>query len=253
MTVYSSLFLLPRCRWLVSNAILFAALGLSACASDTTRSAAPAPEGYYRVQRGDNLYRIGLRFNQNVNTLMQWNRLRDANAIEVGQLIRVRSAGAAATTPSKTKKPTTPSRRKPAGTAPSRTPPTALPPAAGVPSVALQWPVRGTIISTYNGTTQKGIDIGGTRGTPIKAAAAGTVLYAGDELRGYGRLILLRHSASTLTAYAYNDSLRVRKGQTVKAGAVIATMGDSGTQGVKAHFEIRVNGTAVNPQRYLPR
>lgn len=254
MIAYFSNVLTPHRQCLLQSIILLTIFGLSACADNSTPALAPAPDGYYRVQRGDNLYRIGLRFNQNVNTLMQWNRLRDANAISVGQLIRVRSTGAATTTAGK--KPSPPSRRKPVNNPknnpPPRTQPATPPATGGVPNVAVQWPVRGTVIGTYNGTTQKGIDIAGSRGTPVKAAAAGTVLYAGEELRGYGQLILLRHSASTLTAYAHNDSLRVHKGQKVQAGAVIATMGDSGTQGVKLHFEIRVNGTAVNPQRYLP-
>ena len=108
-------------------------------------------------------------------------------------------------------------------------------------------------MAQYNGTTQKGIDIGGSRGTPVKAAADGKVLYAGNEVRGYGNLILIRHNSTTLTAYAHNDSLRVRKDQTVKAGDTIATMGDTGTNRVKLHFEIRINGKAVNPLPYLPK
>ena len=107
------------------------------------------------------------------------------------------------------------------------------------------------MISNFNGQTQKGIDIAGARGTPIKAAAAGTVQYAGDELRGYGRLILIKHSNSTITAYAHNDTMKVRNGQAVQAGQVIATMGDSGTNTVKLHFEVRINSQAVNPLRYL--
>ena len=87
----------------------------------------------------------------------------------------------------------------------------------------------------------------------MKAAADGKVLYAGNEVRGYGNLILIRHNSSTLTAYAHNDSLRVRKDQTVKAGDTIATMGDTGTNRVKLHFEIRIGGKAVNPLPYLPK
>ncbi|MCO6516604.1 MAG: peptidoglycan DD-metalloendopeptidase family protein, partial [Snodgrassella sp.] len=185
--------------------------------------------------------RIGLRFNQNVNTLVRWNNLANANEIEVGQLIRVRKPASASGRPTGVKSPSGRVARESevvtTGTA--------------APDIRLQWPVRGTVISRFNGQTQKGIDIAGSRGTPVKAAAAGTVQYAGDELRGYGRLVLIKHSDSTMTAYAYNDSLKVRNGQSVQMGQTIATMGDSGTTGVKLHFEVRVNSRAVNPLRYL--
>ncbi len=200
-----------------------------------------AHNGFYRVQRGDTLYRIGLRFNQNVNTLVRWNNLANANEIEVGQLIRVRKPASASGRPTGVKSPSGRVARESevvtTGTA--------------APDIRLQWPVRGTVISRFNGQTQKGIDIAGSRGTPVKAAAAGTVQYAGDELRGYGKLVLIKHSDSTMTAYAYNDSLKVRNGQSVQMGQTIATMGDSGTTGVKLHFEVRVNSRAVNPLRYL--
>ena len=218
---------------------LAALLLLAACAGSGTSSGAnaPVPEGHYRVQRGDNLYRIGLRFGQSVSTLSAWNRLANPSQIEVGQILRVRShsPNRASTTPSPTRTATAQT-----NVAPSN-------------RLQFQWPVSGPILAQYNGTTQKGIDIGCSRGTPVKAAADGKVLYAGNEVRGYGNLILIRHNSSTLTAYAHNDSLRVRKDQTVKAGDTIATMGDTGTNRVKLHFEIRIGGKAVNPLPYLPK
>ncbi|MBI0130146.1 peptidoglycan DD-metalloendopeptidase family protein [Snodgrassella sp. W8124] len=200
-----------------------------------------AQNGYYRVQRGDTLYRIGLRFNQDVNTLVRWNHLANPHAIEVGQLIRVRkpnsvSGGSAGV------------KRQPGRVTPKPDTGTTT---TAAPDIRLRWPVKGKVISTFNGQTQKGIDIAGSRGTPVKAAAAGIVEYAGEELRGYGKLVLIKHSNSTITAYAYNDSLKVVNGQKVQAGQTIATMGDSGTTGVKLHFEVRVNSKAVNPLRYL--
>ena len=87
----------------------------------------------------------------------------------------------------------------------------------------------------------------------MKAAAAGKVLYAGEEVRGYGKLILVSHNSSTLTAYAHNDSISISKGQNVRAGQTIATMGSSDTDRVKLHFEVRINGKAVNPMPYLNR
>lgn len=205
--------------------------------------------GYYRVQRGDNLYRIGLRFNQSVKNLVQWNNLVDANAIEVGQLIRVRKPANVIITQPKSRRANTVSQ---GANVPNKGNQGTVKPRQQA-NIQLQWPVRGNVVSNFNGQTQKGIDIAGIRGTPVKAAAAGVVQYAGDELRGYGRLILIKHSNTTMTAYAYNDTLKVRNGQSVQAGQVIATMGDSGTTGVKLHFEVRVNSQAVNPMRYLPK
>lgn len=215
---------------------------LAACANT---SSGPVPEGYYRVQPGDNLYRIGLRFGQSVNTLAAWNNLRNTSQIEVGQVLRVRS-GSGRVAAASTSRSRSNSSRSSAG---ART-------VAPVNSIKLQWPVdsgSGNILANYNGTTNKGIDIGGSRGTPVKAAAAGKVLYAGEEVRGYGKLILVSHNSSTLTAYAHNDSITVSKGQNVRAGQTIATMGSSDTDRVKLHFEVRINGKAVNPMPYLNR
>ncbi|NUF08151.1 peptidoglycan DD-metalloendopeptidase family protein [Snodgrassella sp. ESL0324] len=200
-----------------------------------------AQNGYYRVQRGDTLYRIGLRFNQDVNTLVRWNHLANPHAIEVGQLIRVRKPDSVSGGSARVK-------RQPGRVTPK---PDIGTTTTAAPDIRLRWPVQGKVISTFNGQTQKGIDIAGSRGTPVKAAAAGIVEYAGEELRGYGKLVLIKHSNSTMTAYAYNDSLKVVNGQKVQAGQTIAAMGDSGTTGVKLHFEVRVNSKAVNPLRYL--
>ena len=122
--------------------------------------------------------------------------------------------------------------------------------------LSLQWPTdnaSSSIIQRYNGTTSKGIDIAGTQGQQIRSAAAGTVIYVGEEVRGYGKLILISHNDYTITAYAHNDTLLVQKDQKVQAGQVIATMGSSDTDSVKLHFEVRLNGKAVDPLPYLTR
>ena len=120
----------------------------------------------------------------------------------------------------------------------------------------MQWPVENgnsNVIQTYDGAGSKGIDIRGEQGQPIKAAAAGEVLYAGEEVRGYGKLILISHNTATITAYAHNDTILVQKGQSVTAGQQIATMGSSDTDIFKLHFEVRINGKAVNPVPYLTK
>ncbi|MGY5652210.1 murein hydrolase activator NlpD [Vibrio cincinnatiensis] len=116
------------------------------------------------------------------------------------------------------------------------------------------WPTKGRVIKSFSAGDQgnKGIDIAGQRGQPIISTAAGSVVYSGNALRGYGNLIIIKHNDHYLSAYAHNDQLLVKEGQSIKAGQKIATMGSSGTNSVRLHFEIRYQGKPVNPQRYLP-
>ena len=118
-----------------------------------------------------------------------------------------------------------------------------------------QWPFKGKVIKTFSSTRQgsKGIDIAGRRGDKIRAAAAGKVVYVGNALRGYGNLIIIKHNEDYLSAYAHNDKLLVKEQQQVKVGQVIAEMGDSGSDRVMLHFEVRFRGKSVNPLKYLPR
>ena len=122
-------------------------------------------------------------------------------------------------------------------------------------NVAWQWPTSGNIIQGFSSTDggNKGIDISGSRGQAVKAAAAGRVVYAGNALRGYGNLIIIKHNDDFLSAYAHNDKILVVDQQEVKAGQDIAKMGSSGTNAVKLHFEVRYKGKSVDPVRYLPR
>ncbi|MGL5006905.1 MAG: murein hydrolase activator NlpD [Plesiomonas sp.] len=118
-----------------------------------------------------------------------------------------------------------------------------------------RWPVEGKVINGYSASEggNKGIDIAGRRGQPIYSTAAGRVVYAGNALRGYGNLIIIKHNDDYLSAYAHNETLLVKERQSVKAGEQIATMGSSGTSSVRLHFEIRYKGKSVNPLGYLPR
>jgi len=118
-----------------------------------------------------------------------------------------------------------------------------------------RWPTSGKIIDNFSASEggNKGIDIAGTRGQPVIATASGRVVYAGNALRGYGNLIIIKHNDDYLSAYAHNDTMLVREQQEVKAGQKIATMGSTGTSSVRLHFEIRYKGKSVNPLRYLPQ
>ena len=118
-----------------------------------------------------------------------------------------------------------------------------------------QWPVKGKLIGTFSANEQgnKGIKIAGVRGQLIKAAAAGRVVYAGNALRGYGNLVIIKHSDNYLSAYAHTEKILVKEKQFVKAGQTVAKMGSTGTDRVMLHFEIRYLGKSVNPLKYLPK
>lgn len=113
------------------------------------------------------------------------------------------------------------------------------------------WPAEGRIISTF-GDGRRGIDIAGKLGQPVLAAGAGKVLYAGSGIRGYGNLVIVKHSNNLLSAYAHNKTIFVKEDQTVSRGQKIAEMGNSDSDEVKLHFEIRHQGKPVDPTRFLP-
>jgi lipoprotein NlpD len=115
------------------------------------------------------------------------------------------------------------------------------------------WPVRGPLLASFSNAEHgnKGLDIGGKAGTPIKAAAAGEVVYAGNALRGYGNLVIIRHNDDFLSAYAHNRKLLVKERDTVVSGQTIAEMGNTDAASVRLHFEIRFRGKSVDPKRYL--
>jgi lipoprotein NlpD len=172
-------------------------------------------------------------------------------------------SGVAAATPAlpNTALPTSPVTAPATSTLPTPSvtpPPVVIPPvSAAVPATTAgdmpswAWPVKGKVLTTFTETT-KGIDIAGTRGKPVLAAAAGKVIYNEAGLRGYGRMIIIKHNEQWLTAYAHNEKILVQKDQEIKQGQKIAEMGSSDTDSVKLHFEIRKQGKPVDPMKYLP-
>ncbi len=141
-------------------------------------------------------------------------------------------------------------------TAPVTAPPTvSSTTSSSTPVAGWRWPTDGKIIDNFSAAEggNKGIDIAGSRGQPVVSTASGRVVYAGNALRGYGNLIIIKHNDDYLSAYAHNDTMLVREQQEVKAGQKIATMGSTGTSSVRLHFEIRYKGKSVNPLRYLPQ
>jgi lipoprotein NlpD len=147
--------------------------------------------------------------------------------------------------------------------APATTTPPKLEPKPDAPRIAAAdgdddrlewvWPAKGKVIGNFSETANlKGIDIGGSAGQPVVASAAGTVVYAGTGLRGYGKLIIIKHNKTYLSAYAHNRDILVKEGQAVGKGQKIAEMGNTDTADVKLHFEIRRLGKPMDPARYLP-
>lgn len=116
-----------------------------------------------------------------------------------------------------------------------------------------RWPTSGQVIRGYSESVHKGIDIGGGRGDPVAAVAAGKVVYAGTGIVGFGELLIIKHNEIYLSAYGHNERLLVAEGQAVVAGQTIAEKGSSGTDMVKLHFEIRKEGKPIDPLRVLPR
>jgi lipoprotein NlpD len=210
--------------------------------------------GYYTVQRGDTLTRIGLEHGQGWRDLVRWNQLSNPDVIEVGQVLRVTPPGAAVETPGVVVRPIAPSNNASASVTPPKPEP--------APSTSTQalndeglgfiWPANGPLIAGFDESKNKGLDIGGKAGDAIVAAADGQVVYAGAGLRGYGNLIILKHNSTFLTAYAHNQTLLVKEDQKVRKGQKIAEMGKSDTDRVKLHFEVRRQGKPVDPAKLLP-
>lgn len=118
-------------------------------------------------------------------------------------------------------------------------------------AVSWMWPAEGKVVGTFDGG-KKGVDIAGKSGQPVMAAGAGKVMYAGAGIRGYGNLVIVKHSNNLLSAYAHNKTILVKEGQAVTKGQKIAEMGNSDSDSIKLHFEIRQQGKPVDPSKYLP-
>ena len=232
---------------------------------------------WHQVKQGDTLYAISFRYGQDYQQIAQWNGISAPYVISLGQRLRVSpplpgtesspTVNSIATQKTEITE-SNPTPLRAGGVAPRNSSVASrtinndkvivkIRPSQPVyaEKVAWHWPVDGKVIQKYsiNQPGLKGIDIDGAKGTQVKSAASGRVVYAGEGLVSYGRLIIIKHNEHFLSAYAHNKKFMVEEGQDVKAGTVIAEMGDSGTDRVKLHFEVRKNGKPVNPLKYLPR
>jgi lipoprotein NlpD len=247
--------------------------------------------GYYTVKRGDTLYSIALEFGADYRELAQQNRIEDPSKIRVGQELRIapsedraaaqvgaarvpgeieaRPLGPAPQTAQDSGMKTSPkalrlpyseqnlallskseirtevkpeARPEPAKPAPERDP----------EAIEFAWPARGRLLAGFAEPNNKGLDISGKPGDPVLAAASGRVMYTGTGIRGYGKLIVIKHDNNFNSVYAHNREILVKEGQNVTRGQRIAELGDTDADAPKLHFEIRKSGKPVDPAKYLP-
>ena len=217
--------------------------------------------GYYMVKPGDTLIRIALDNGQNWRDLVKWNTLDKPNLIEVGQVLRVVPSAAEAVITKvvpAAKVESRPLDSKPADAKPVDSKPVDSKPAPAASSrgededIKWGWPASGAVTANFDEVRNKGLAFKGNAGDAVLAAADGRVMYAGSGLRGYGNMIIVKHSANYLTAYAHNQTLLVKEDEVVRKGQKIAEMGSSDSDQVKLHFEIRKQGKPVDPAKLLP-
>ncbi len=242
---------------------------LGGCASRTPAPVfgwdenAPAPEGYYRVQRGDTLGEVAERLKLKFATLARWNELEPPYKIISGGLLRIvppdgggQVAGAPAAKAGKAEAAANPAAdREPDSAEHAPADSAKVGSSRNGSRLRWQWPLRGPIRQTFvrGNRTRSGIRIGGKPGAKVLAAEAGEVVYSGSGLKGYGNLIIVRHNKNYLSAYGFNRRLLVPEGGQVKRGQVVAEVGQAAGGAWLLHFEIRNKGTAVDPLVYLPK
>lgn len=238
--------------WAPNVLILLLSLLLVACSSNKAGSSKASSGSYngsvYTVKRGDTLSKISRMTGTSVGQLARLNGIPAPYTLEIGQKIRVKSSSGSSSSSKKTAVAKT---SKPRSSSTSSVAKVTAPP---VGSKCWLWPTSGKVIAPFSDSDggNKGIDIAGKRGQPIYASAAGTVVYVGNQLRGYGNLVMIKHNEEYITAYAHNETTLVNTSQKVTAGQKIATMGSSGSDSVNLHFQIRYRANAIDPQRYLP-
>ncbi len=210
----------------------------------------------YEVKQGDSIYEIAWAFGVDFLDIAKFSDLKKPYKLSAGQIVYLQKREATVTALGSDEQPQPviakklPA-KKPAPKLTAQTESLSSVSFAASPS-KWNWPAEGNLVGKYSiDQGNKGIQIAGTEGSPIKATAAGEVVYAGQGLRGYGNLVILKHSPEFLSAYAHNQKILVEEGQAVRSGQQIAMMGSSGAQSTMLHFELRKNGQPVNPLSYL--
>ena len=213
----------------------------------------------YVVAKGDTLYSIAWRYNYDYKKLANWNNITPPYIIHLGKNIcfkptqkkkitRLKSKPDNSRSLARKKKDTNRNIKNDASVKNDKS-------SKNISQGKIKWfwPTQGRVVKSNSPTSKKGMDISGSLGQTIKAAASGEIVYSGSGLVGYGKLIIIKHNDKFLSAYAYNSELLVKEGDEVKAGQKISKMGQDHTGRNMLHFEIRLNGQPVNPLRHLPK
>ena len=250
----------PWIVWLFYPLLLIAGCSSDYLAPLSERSEVPEwRPNQYQIKPGDTLYSIAWEFGLDHRKLAQWNNIITQDKIIPGQRITLSPAArkpsprsatsntqtsaaqeqAGEKTKSETKKPDKPRSTSRNGSGP----------------IKWRWPTAGRVVTAYSPTLghNRGLNIAGKFNQPITAAASGTVVYAGEGIKAYGKMIIVKHSERYLSAYANNQEMAVREGQAVKSGEIIARMGRRGDGKTLLHFEIRRDGKPENPTSHLPK
>lgn len=261
-----------RCRaWAL---LLITIVTLSGCNTPAIyqddRYNPPVYWGRHVVKSGETLFSIAWRYGRDYRELGDANNIDPPYDLRPGQVLRLDvrgnipvESGTAASSGSSSGTAPSPRSSPPPKSSPQPAPRVtrkadsseSLPRQTQMVSdIEWRWPHVGTVLAEFStaGKVNKGIDIAGKSGDPVKAAASGNIVYAGSGLLGYGNLIIINHNEHYLSAYAHNRRILVAEGDSVKAGQTIAELGSTGTDSDKLHFEIRKNGNPVNPLPYLP-
>jgi len=220
-----------------------------------TKSAAkPLARGEYRVQSGDTLFGIAFRLGVDPRELQRVNKIRDKNRIYVGQVLKTNFESTPVDKPEPKMRQEKRAPLKSEASKPGSTP-AEISVAKSASKLIWAWPHNGTVLASFSSAEggNKGLDIAGAIGEPVRAAADGTVAYAGSGLLGYGNLVIISHDQDHLSAYAHNSRILVREDQKVKRGEPIAELGSTGASRPMLHFEVRRDGRPVDPLRYLPK
>jgi lipoprotein NlpD len=213
--------------------------------------------GFHIVEKGDTLFSIAWTYGWDYHKLASTNSIDKPYTIYAGQKIDIANPplykkSATISSAGKTSKPKVKQEKlaTPADKTPQTTP---ITPSLKA-KIGWNWPAKGRVTGVFSikKPQNKGIDIAGKKGESVNAAAAGTVVYAGKGLRGYGNLVIIKHDAKFLSAYAHTSRILVREKERIKAGQIIAEIGSTGTDKVQLHFEIRRNGRPVDPLQFLP-
>lgn len=218
----------------------------------------------YQVKSGDTMFAIGWRFGWDYKTLAKVNDIPSPYTIYVGQTLYFNDTDNSnlisnSSAKKLIKKPVVSGNavvNKQVSSTPVNSSNTVTEKAhKGPSSVQWNWPLQGKVIKSFSskGSVFHGIDLSSSLGNSVKAASSGIIVYAGSGIQGYGELVVIKHNNTFLSAYAYNSSIVVKEGDTVKAGQVVAEVGKGPQLDPRLHFEIRKNGKPVNPLSYLPK